>query len=125
MSLALVPELGSSLLLPARIGHVRAFSMFALGEAVSAQDALAWGIANKVVALTELAPSAHALASRLAKQPLGALMATKRLMRDAAQISRRMEEESAEFMRRLSSPEAKEAFTAFAQRRPPDFSKFA
>jgi enoyl-CoA hydratase/carnithine racemase len=125
VSLALVPELGSSLLLPARIGHVRAFSMFALGEAVGAQEALAWGIANKVVALPELVSSARALALRLAKQPLGALIATKRLMREGEQISRRMEEEIIEFTRRLSSLEAKEAFTAFAERRAPDFSPFA
>ena len=124
VSLALVPELGSSLLLPSRIGHARAFSMFALGEAVSAQDALAWGIANKVVAPTELVATARALALRLAKQPLGALIATKRLMREGEQIARRMEAEGLEFMQRLSSPEAKEAFMAFAERRAPDFRKF-
>ena len=124
VSLALVPELASSLLLPSRIGHARAFSMFALGEAVSAQDALAWGIANKVVAPTELVATARALALRLAKQPLGALIATKRLMRDGEQIARRMEAEGLEFMQRLSSPEAKEAFMAFAERRAPDFRKF-
>jgi len=124
VNLALVPELGSSLLLPARIGHVRAFSMFALGEAVRAQDALAWGLANKVVARTELVAAARDLALRLAKQPLGALIATKRLMREAEQIARRMEAEGIEFQRRLTSPEAKEAFTAFAERRAPDFSPF-
>lgn len=124
VGLALVPEASSSLLLTARIGHLRAFSMFALGEAVGAQDALAWGLANRVVPLAELKASAEALAGRLAKQPIGALVATKRLMRDAEAVGRRMEEESAEFARRLTSPEAAEAFTAFAERRPPDFSKF-
>lgn len=125
VSLALVPEAGSSLLLPARIGHVRAFSMFALGEAVSAHDALAWGIANKVVARTDLAASARGVAVRLTKQPLSSLIATKRLMREREQISGRIKEEGIDFMRRLVSPEAKEAFTAFAERRAPDFSKFA
>lgn len=123
VGLALVPEASSSLLLTARIGHLRAFSMFALGEAVGAQDALAWGLANKVVPLAELKATAEELAARLAKQPLGALVATKRLMRDAEAIGRRMEDESAEFARRLASPEAAEAFRAFAERRPPDFSK--
>ena len=50
VNLGVVPEAGSSLLLPARIGHQRAFAMFALGEAIDAATALAWGLANRVVA---------------------------------------------------------------------------
>ena len=124
VGLALVPEAASSLLLPARIGHARAFSMFALGEAVNAQDALAWGLANKVVPLDQLGAAGREVADLLAKQPLGAVVATKRLMRDAAAIVQRMDEESAVFAKRLTSPEAKEAFTAFAERRAPDVAKF-
>lgn len=125
VGLGLVPEAGSSLLLPARIGYARAFSMFALGEPLSAQDALAWGVANKVVARAELAAASRALALRLAKQPVEAVMATKRLMRDSELILRRIEEERDEFGRRLASPEAAEAFAAFSERRAPDFTKFA
>ncbi len=125
VNLALVPEAASSLLLPARIGHARAFSMFALGERVGAQDALAWGLANKVVANADLAAAAEALARRLARQPLGALIATKRLMRATGAITQRMDAESEEFAARLTSPEAQEAFLAFAQRRQPDFLQFA
>lgn len=124
VGLALVPEASSSLLLPARIGYLRAFSMFALGEAVGAQDALAWGLANKVVPLVDLVATAEEIAVRLAALPPGAVVATKRLMRDVAAIGTRMDEESTEFARRLASPEAAEAFMAFAQRRAPDFSKF-
>jgi len=124
VGLALVPEASSSLLLPARIGHARAFSMFALGEAVSAQDAVAWGIANKVVALNELAETALAIAKRLVKQPIGSLIATKKLMRDAEAIGRHMDIESAEFGARLRQPEAHEAFKAFAERRAPNFTQF-
>ncbi len=124
VGLALVPEAASSLLLPARIGHARAFSMFALGEAVGAQDALAWGLANRVVPLDQLAATAENIARRLAGQPLGAVLATKRLMRDAAEIVQHMNTEGAVFARQLASPEAKEAFTAFAERRAPDFAKF-
>lgn len=54
VNLALVPEAASSLLMPARLGHVRAFEMFALGDAVSAESALAWGLANRVVPLYQL-----------------------------------------------------------------------
>lgn len=124
VNLALVPEAASSLLLTARIGHVRAFAAFGLGEPIGARDAVAWGLANTVVANAELAAAADDVAARLARQPAGALAATKRLMKDGAAIRERMDAEAAEFTRRLSSPEAKEAFTAFAERRAPDFTKF-
>ena len=82
VNLALVPEAASSLLMPLRIGYARAYEMFALGEAVDAKSALAWGLANSVVPLDKLDAEAQALASRLAKQPAGAISATKRLMRN-------------------------------------------
>lgn len=123
VNLALVPEAGSSLLLPARIGHLRAFAMLGLGEPVNAVTALEWGLANEVVAAGELEISAMAVATRLAAQPLGALAATKRLMRQPDAIQQRMEVESTEFACRLKSPEAREAFAAFAERRKPDFTK--
>ena len=124
VGLGLVPEAASSLLLPARIGHVRAFSMFALGEPVSAEDALQWGLANRVVPIAELDTAANEVAAGLAAQPAGAVAATKRLMRSPAAIQERMDEESALFYERLKSAEAQEAFAAFAERRRPDFTKF-
>ena len=123
VNLALVPEAASSLLLPARIGYARAYAMFALGDPVSATDALAWGLANAVVPASELVTAASALARRLAEKPLGALVTTKKLMRNAEAISRQIEVESVEFVARLKSPEAREAFTAFAERRKPDFTR--
>src|SRR6201997_197610 len=80
VSLALVPEAASSLLMPARIGHARAYEMFALGETVPAKSALEWGLANRVVPLGKLDAEALVLAQRLARQPAGALTATKKLM---------------------------------------------
>jgi enoyl-CoA hydratase/carnithine racemase len=68
--------------MPLRIGHARAYEMFALGEAVDAASALAWGLANRVVPLDKLDSEARALAVRLAKQPAGAVSSTKRLMRN-------------------------------------------
>ncbi|QAY78797.1 enoyl-CoA hydratase [Sphingosinicella sp. BN140058] len=124
VSLALVPEAASSLLLPARIGHLRAFSMLALGEPVSAGDAVAWGLANATVPAAQLGSAAAEIVQRLARQPLGALIATKRLMRDAGTVTAHMDVESAQFVARLSSPEAREAFMAFAQRRAPDYTPF-
>ncbi len=123
ISLALVPEAASSLLLPLRIGHARAFELFALGEPVPASVALGLGLANRVVPLDQLDAEAMALARRLAKQPLGSLVATKRLMRKADMLVRQMDEESEHFEARLKSAEAREAFQAFAERRPPDFAR--
>lgn len=125
VNLALVPEAASSLLMPARIGYVRAFEMFALGEPVSAKDALAWGLANQVVPVGLLHVKARELAQRIAAQPVGALAATKRLMRDPQILTAHMDAETVQFVERLRSPEAREAFTAFAQRRPPNFSNLA
>lgn len=125
VNLALVPEAASSLLLPARIGHVRAFAMFALGESVDAQTALAWGLANRVVPAEQLMPTAMAAAQAIAARPAGAIQATKALMRDVSAIAARMAAEGEVFSARLKSPEAREAFVAFAERRKPDFAKLA
>jgi enoyl-CoA hydratase/carnithine racemase len=122
VSLALVPEAASSLLMPLRLGHARAFELFALGEPISADVALAFGLVNRVVAQDRLDAEAMALAQRLAKQPPGSLVATKRLMRNAEMMLKQMEEEGEYFEARLKSAEAREAFQAFAERRPPDFA---
>lgn len=60
VNLGLVPEAASSALLPARIGHLRAFSMLVLGEAVEAEDAVTWGLASAVVPVAELASAIEA-----------------------------------------------------------------
>lgn len=125
VNLALVPEAASSLLMPLRIGYARAFEMFALGEAVDATTALAWGLANRVVPLDKLDAEAGALAARLARQPAGAVSITKRLMRNSETLMAQIRTESAEFKARLTTAEAREAFTAFAERRLPDFTKLA
>lgn len=125
VNLALVPEAASSYLLPLRIGHVRAFEMFALGEPVSAQSAVAWGIANRLMPVAELHAEGRRIAEKIAARPYGSLTATKRLMRDAEQLVARMDQESTLFVDRLASAEAKEAFLAFAEKRRPDFTKIA
>lgn len=125
VNLALVPEAASSLLLPARVGYARAFEMFALGKPISAAQALDWGIGNRVVPLTDLYGEAEQVAALLAKQAAGSLKMTKQLMKQAAAVTAQMNLESAQFAERLRSPEAREAFTAFAEKRAPDFSRFA
>ncbi|MEH2525788.1 MULTISPECIES: enoyl-CoA hydratase [unclassified Bradyrhizobium] len=125
VNLALVPEASSSLLMPLRIGYARAYEMFALGEAVDAKSAFTWGLANRVVPLDKLDTEARGLASRLAKQPAGAVSATKRLMRNPELLMAQINAESEQFAARLKTVEAREAFMAFAERRPPDFLKLA
>jgi enoyl-CoA hydratase/carnithine racemase len=125
VNLALAPEAASSLLLPQRIGHARAFAMFALGEAVLGDTAAAWGIANAAYPVAELKDKALAAAKALAQRPIGSLIITKTLMRDGATILAKMEEEIGHFGERLKSAEAREAFAAFAERRAPDFTKVA
>jgi len=122
VNLALAPEAASSLLLPARIGHARAFSMFVLGEAVDGKTAAAWGIANAAVPAADLRAKAHAAAEAIAARAPASVTGTKALMRDAPAIAAQMEKEGKIFAAQLKSPEAKEAFAAFAQKRAPDFS---
>jgi enoyl-CoA hydratase/carnithine racemase len=124
VNLGLVPEAASSMLLPARIGHVRAFAMFALGESISGAEAVALGLANKMLPQDEVLTAARSAAKALAKKPAGSVVSTKRLMRDVAALLARIDEESLIFGERLKSDEAREAFRAFVERRPPDFSKF-
>jgi enoyl-CoA hydratase/carnithine racemase len=122
VNLALVPEAASSWLLPARIGHVRAYQMFALGEPMDAVTAVASGLANAVVPANEVRQMAMAAAVILTKRPAGSLGATKRLMRDVERIQTIISAEGELFKERLRTPEAREAFAAFAERRPPNFA---
>jgi enoyl-CoA hydratase/carnithine racemase len=117
VNLALVPEAASSTLLPDRIGHARAFSMFVLGESVDGRTAVAWGIANAVVPATDLRARARAAAEAIAARPPAAVGITKRLMRDAAAIQARIAEESRHFAAQLKSDEARKAFAAFQRKR--------
>jgi enoyl-CoA hydratase/carnithine racemase len=125
--LGLVPEAASSFLLPRLAGARRANEKLLLGEAFPATEALDMGLVNRVLPAGELMQFASAQAAKLAALPQASLRITKRLMKAdvVSTIDARMGEEGAEFRARLASPEAKEAFTAFFERRKPDFTKFA
>lgn len=125
VNLALVPEAASSLLLQARIGYARAFSMIALAEPIDGKTAVEWGLARYLVAPDALHAKALAIAQTLAAKPIGALRASKRLMRDSALIAQTMARETEVFAERLKSPEAAEAFRAFAEKRAPNFAQFS
>ncbi|NLG78104.1 MAG: enoyl-CoA hydratase [Xanthomonadaceae bacterium] len=117
VNLALVPEAASSMLLPERIGHARAFAMFALGETIDAKNAVELGLANALVPRASLHEHAFAMAKALAMRPAGALRATKKLMRDAGAVRDAMAREVKVFGERLQSEEALAAFKAFASRK--------
>ncbi len=122
LDLGLVPEAGSSLLMPARMGHARAFEMLVLGEIFTAERAREAGLVNAVVPTAELEETVAAAARRLAAKPPEALAAARRLMRgDPAPILDRIDAEIAAFRERLTSSEAVEAFEAFLEKRPPSF----
>lgn len=123
INLALAPEAASSLLLPAAIGHQRAFEMFALGEPIDGRTAVAWGLANRAVPAGEVEATAADLAARLAARAPNSIRKTKRLMRDAESLWALMRREGEAFGSQMKSPEAMEAFMAFTQKRAPDFSK--
>src|SRR6202023_3253634 len=101
VNLALVPEAASSWLLPLRIGHARAYAMFALGEPLDAATALACGLANAVVPAAGLRAGARAAAEALTKRPAGSLNLTKALMRDMDKIAAQISREGASFRERL------------------------
>ncbi len=124
IDLGLVPEAGSSLLAPMRMGYARAFELLVLGEPFSAERAREAGIVNAIVPAGELEATAMKAAARLAAKAPEALALSRRLMRgDVSAIVARVDEEAKIFGARLSSPEAKEAFSAFMEKRAPDFSK--
>ena len=124
-NLAVVQEAASSILVPARIGHARAYAMFALGQTLAAPAALALGIANQVVAAPVLHDTALDLARQVARRPAGALRAMKKLMRETASMLARIDDENAAFLACLHSVEAHEARAAFAAHRAPDFTHLA
>jgi enoyl-CoA hydratase/carnithine racemase len=117
VDLGVVPEAGSSRLLPARIGHVRAFALFALGETWSGADAVAAGLANKALPAADVLRAAQAAARTLAAKSVSSLRATKRLMRDADAIRAAIAADDEAFRAQLASPEAAAAFAAFAARK--------
>ncbi|GGF36000.1 enoyl-CoA hydratase [Aliidongia dinghuensis] len=125
VNLALSPELASSRLLPQRIGHARAYAMFALGEPISGADAAEYGLANKALAADQVLAAAEAAAQRLTRQPAASLRATKRLMRNADQLVDLIVQENNVFVDQLVGAEAKEAFAAFSEKRPPNFAQLS
>jgi enoyl-CoA hydratase/carnithine racemase len=124
--LGLCPEAGSSLLLPQLAGYHRAADKLLFGEPFDANEARELGLVNRVLPAGELDAFVRTQARKLTLLPPASLRATKRLMKEGAtpQIAERMSVEGKQFGEMLRAPEAREAFTAFFEKRRPDFSKF-
>lgn len=125
VDLGLVPEAASSLLLPQRLGHARASALLLLGEPLDARAALGAGLVNALVEPGALRAHALAVGQALARKPPAALRLTKSLLNEPGYqtVPQRLRHEGALFAQRLASPEAREAITAFFEKRPPDFTK--
>ena len=125
VNLAVVPEFGSSCTVPARIGHIRAAELILLGLSFDAKRAADLGFVTQVVSDQNLLATAAETARKLAAKPAGALQASKRLMKRSfrEQIKAAMTAENEEFSVQIRSEDAKEALTAFLEKRPPDFTK--
>ena len=125
-ALGLCPEAASSYLLPKLVGHKRASEILLLGEPFSAAKACEIGLVNAVYPDAEFIDKALAHTQKLVQQPPASIRITKALLRRpiSQHIADAMAEERKHFSERLISGECDEAFTAFFERRKPDFSAF-
>jgi enoyl-CoA hydratase/carnithine racemase len=125
VNLALVPEFGASYSLAAQSGYHAAAELLLLGQPFDARRAAELGLVTRVVPDQAVLATAKETAERLAEKPAGALRTSKRLLKRSTreQFEAAASAESKEFLARLHSAEAKEAFAAFFEKRRPDFTK--
>jgi enoyl-CoA hydratase/carnithine racemase len=124
VDLGLIPEAGSSLLLPRILGHQRAAELLMLCDFVEAKRACELGLVNAVVPHAELEAHAQQVCRRLAQKSPSALRHTKALLRDTSGSTlERMQKEFEIFGNQLRSAESREAISAFFEKRTPDFSR--
>jgi len=124
VNIGLVPDGGSSLLVPSRVGFTRAAEMAMLGERVAAKQALEWGLINRVWPDEEFAARADELVGRLAEGPTGSYWGTKRQLN--RWLYERMDSQlefEAQIQREVAgSHDFVEGVTAFAEKRPARFT---
>ncbi len=117
VDLGLVPEAGSTLLLPELVGPRRAAQMLLLGQPLSGDEAVVWGIATDAMDPGDVDAAAARSARILVGKPPAALAATKRLLRgDPGRIVARQAEEGAVFADLLQGPEFADAVARFTRR---------
>ena len=125
INLALVPEFGSSSSLPARIGYLRAAELYLLGEPFGAARAAELGLVTRVVPDEQLFATAMETAQKLAAKPSGALRDSKRLLKQGfiGHVKAAIKLEMQAFSEHVRSADAKEALSAFLEKRRPNFNK--
>ena len=123
-SLGVVPEAGSSVLLPSIMGWQRAAHFLFTSEWIDADEALACGLAWKICPKDALLDETMVVARKIAEMPVGSLVATKRLLlagrKDSVRAAR--DREDIEFRRLVGGPANREAIAAFMEKRQADFS---
>ncbi len=123
VNIGLVPDGGSSLFVPTRVGMARATEMAMLGERISAEQALQWGLINRVFPDERLQEETAALAQRLASGPTRSYAGAKRQLNSwlYARMAEQLELE-AQIQREMAGGEDFiEGVTAFVEKRPPRF----
>ncbi|MEM1043973.1 MAG: enoyl-CoA hydratase [Bacteroidota bacterium] len=125
-TLGLCPEAASSYLLPLVVGPQRAAELLLLGDPFTGEQAHAWGLVNELLTEGDLLNRATAQSEAIAARPPASIRLTKQFLRrrDADAVQATIRDEAEAFLERLQSPEAAEAFTAFFEKRTPDFSSF-
>jgi 2-(1,2-epoxy-1,2-dihydrophenyl)acetyl-CoA isomerase len=124
VNIGLVPDGGSSLLVPARVGFTRAAEMAMLGERVPAPKALEWGLINRMVADDALRAEAGALADRLAEGPTRSYAGAKRQLNSwmYSRMHEQLELEASIQHELAGSGDFMEGVAAFVEKRPARFS---
>jgi enoyl-CoA hydratase/carnithine racemase len=125
VNIGLTPEFGSSYSLPARLGLLRASELILLGLPFGAARAAELGLVTRVVPDKDLLATATQTAQQLAAKPAEALRTSKKLLKLSAreQVEHAIRVENETFAALLQSPDAREALTAFLEKRKPDFTK--
>lgn len=125
-SLGACPEAGSALLLPQTMGYQKAAELLMLCDFFSGEQGKELGLINEVFSADDYQEKAYAQAKRIALQPASSMRVTKMLLKKSNEkaLADIMEIEMDYFARMLRSPEAKEAISAFMEKRKPDFTQF-
>ncbi len=124
VNVGLVPDGGSSFLVPSRIGFARAAELALLGSRLSSEQAMDWGLINRVWPDAELMPQAEDLAWQLANGPTGSYAGTKRQLNAwlYGRVEDQLELEARIQLERSRSADVAEGIAAFAAKRPPVFT---
>lgn len=131
VNLGLMPQAGSSLLLPRTCGHQRAAEKLLFGDMFTASQAMELGFVNRVLPSADVLYCAARQAERLAQLPAGSVRGTKALMKGRAdhvgrlmadEVSQRIREEAELFVQRVAGPATLEAVRAFKEKRKSDFA---